>query len=256
MSERKSYYSYSSSGSAFGGILTSPSSLTIPTQAMASLSPSGGYGSSSVEHFGVSGVLSVGKAVTTVQGDPKQTELTITLEDVNLMDILKISRLVMHLVSQPDPKGNQTWVSPGGSTIEGLAVHGKSVDVPCAAETFAKYPTYTELEAAYVEGQLKGLIIEPGSLGAPCTARTLDGCETVVGDVKATIYPLEQYSGWLPVVNGGLRVKDFATLYLGEYRITKYSRRLTMLRAELGCDTSGGLAFGDGMGNGHWEPPN
>ena len=39
MSERKSYFIHSASGSAFGGALTTPTPLTIPTQAMASLSP-------------------------------------------------------------------------------------------------------------------------------------------------------------------------------------------------------------------------
>jgi len=256
MSERNRYYSYTAAGSGFGGILTSPAPLVVPTQAMASLSPSGGYGSSSVENFGIGGVLYVGKAVTTVQGDPKQTELTITLEDINLMDTLRVGRIVLHLVSTPDPSGKETAVLAAGSSIDGLTVQGKPVDVPCSVQTFDQYPTYTALQQAYIEDQLKGMIIEPGTLGAPCTARTLDGCQSAAGDVKATIYPLDQYSGWLPVSNGGLRVKDFATLYLGEYRISSYSRRLTMLRVELGCDTSGGMGFGDGIGNGHWEPPN
>jgi len=50
-------------------------------------------------------------------------------------------------------------------------------------------------------------------------------------------------------------VKDFATLYFGEFRISKFARRLTMLRVELGCDVGGSLSLGDGSGNGQWEPP-
>ncbi|MBI2684757.1 MAG: hypothetical protein HYX27_00460 [Acidobacteria bacterium] len=248
MSERNRYYTYSASGSAFGGVLTSPTSLTVPTQAMASLSPAGGNGSSTVENFAVPGILSVRQATTTVQGDPKQTELTVSIEGINLMDILKVDRLVLHMVSQPDPSGYETWVSPGGSFMEGLTIHNEPVQLNSAVATFDKYPTYSSLERAYVEGALKGLIIEPGTLGAPCTAYELNGCKTAVGDVKATIYPMDGTSG-------GLRVKDFATIYFGEYRISKYARHLTMLRVELGCDTSGGMGFGDGSGNGHWEPP-
>jgi hypothetical protein len=66
-----------------------------------------------------------------------------------------------------------------------------------------------------------------------------------VGDVKTTLYPGAN----------GLRIKDFGTLYLGEFRISKYARRLTMLRVELGCDREGSVSFADGAGNGHWEPP-
>ena len=90
--------------------------------------------------------------------------------------------------------------------------------------------------------------------GGPVQDRTA-GCVSPAGSVKATLYSLENYSCGLPVVNGGLRVKDFATLYLGEYRITKFSRRLTMLRVELGCATGGSLNLGEGSGNGQWEPP-
>ena len=127
MSERKRYYSFAANGSAFGGFLTSPTYLAIPTQAMASLSPSGGYGTASTDNFGIQGVLSVRTATTTVQGDGKQTEMTVSLEDVNLMDVLKVSRMVVHLVSQPDPAGRETLVTPAGSVIEGLTVYGKEV---------------------------------------------------------------------------------------------------------------------------------
>lgn len=246
MSERKRYYSYSANGSAFGGFLTSPTYLAVPTQAMTSLSPSGGYGTAVAENFGIDGILSVRMATATVQGDGKQTETTISLEDVNLMDVLKIGRMVMHLVSQPDPEGRETWVRPGGSIIEGLTIHGEPLYLRSAVDVFDKYPTYCSLQQAYIDGALKGLIVEPGSLTAPCTAKELNGCQTPLGDVKATLYPEQN----------GMRIKDFATLYLGEYRISTYSRRLTMLRVELGCDTEGSLSFGDGVGNGHWEPPN
>ena len=246
MSERKRYYSFAAHGSAFGGFLTSPTYLSIPTQAMASLSPSGGYGTASCDNFGIPGVLSVRTATTTVQGDGKQTETTVSLEDVNLMDVLKVSRMVVHLVSQPDPAGLETLITPAGSVIEGLTVYGKEVALRSAVDTFDKYPSYTSLERAYVEGALQGLIIEPGTLSAPCTAKEMGGCVTAVGDVKATMYPDAN----------GMRIKDFATLYLGEYRISRYARRLTLLRVELGCDTEGSLSLGDGAGNGHWEPPN
>ena len=255
MSERKKYFSYSAAGSAFGGILTSPTPLTVPTQAMASLSPSGGYGSATVENFGIEGLMTVRRGTTTVQGDPKQTEVTVTLEDVNIMNVLTVGRLVVHLVSQLPEGAAEPSITPSGSVIEGLKVHGKDVPLACRADVFDRYPLYSSLERAYLEDALKGLIFDPGTLGALCTEKTMAGCVSPAGSVKATLYSLENYSCGLPVVNGGLRIKDFATLYLGEYRITKFARRLTMLRVELGCDTGGSLNLGDGIGNGQWDPP-
>lgn len=257
MSERKSYFSYSAAGSAIGGILTAPSPLTVPTQAMASLSPSGGYGSATVENFGIDGLLTVRKATTTVQGDLRQTEVTVTLEEVRLRTVLAVDRIVLHLVSQtPSPGAFEASISPAGSLIEGLRIHGADVPLVSKVDVFDRYPTFGSLETAYSEGALKGLIYNPGVLGGFCDAKNLEGCESRVGSVDATIYSLNGAQCGLPIVNGGLRVKDFGTLYFGNYSITKFARRLTMLRVELGCDTEGSLGLGDGSGNGHWDPPN
>ena len=228
---------------------TAPVPLTIPTQAMASLSASGGYGSAMAENFGVDGLLIVRKAISTVQGDAKQTELAVTLEGVNIMNVLTLDRLVLHLVMQAPMGTEDAVITPAGSLLEGLRIHGKEIQIPSSVGVFDGYPTYSGLEQAYVEGKLTGLILAPGTLGAPCQADSLGGCQTRMGDVKATLYSL-------PAYGGGLRVKDFGTLYLGEYRISRYARRLTMLRVELGCETEGSLSLGDGTGNGHWEPPN
>jgi hypothetical protein len=255
MSARKNYFSYSAAGSALGGILTDPTPLTVPTQAMVSLSPSGGYGTATMENFGIDGLLTARKGTTTVQGDLKQTELTVTLEDINILNRLTVSRIVMHLVAETPLGAYEARITPLGSLMEGLRVDGKDIPLNCSAAVFDRYPGWAGMEQAYIEGALKGLIIAPGTLGEPCSAERLDGCETRAGNVRATLYSLEGYSGPYPVVNGGLRVKDLATLYLGEYRMTKFSRRLTMLRVELGCDLGGSMGFGDGAGNGQWEPP-
>lgn len=236
--------------------MTTPTAITVPTQAMASLSPSGGYGCATVENFGIEGLVYVRHAVTTVQGDPKQTELTISMEEINIRNRVTVGRLVVHLVTATPPGAYEATITPLGSTIEGLRVDGKDVPLANSADIFDRYPTYSGLEKAYVEGALKGLIIDPDSLGAPCVAKDLQGCASRTGRVRATLYSLEGYTCGLPVSNGGLRIKDFATLYLGEYKISKFARRLNMLRVELGCDTSGSLSFGEGSGNGQWEPPN
>jgi len=255
MSERSHYFSYSAAASAFGGILTDPAPLTVPTQAMASLSPSGGYGTATVENFGVENVLSVARGTTTVQGDTKQTEITVTLEGITVRNRLTVDRIILHLVAQTPLGADEASISPLGSSIDGLRVDGKDIPLNCSTEIFARYPGWAALEQAYTAGALQGMIIAPGSLGAMCSASRLDGCVSREGSVKATIYPLAgESSGW-PIKNGGLRVKDFGTLYFGEYRISKFSRRLTMLRVELGCDMGGSFGFGDGSGNGQWEPP-
>jgi hypothetical protein len=249
MSVRNSYFRYAASGSAFGGIITQPTPLVIPSQAMASLSPAGGYGSVTVENFGIAGLMTVRKGTTTVQGDPAQTEVTVTVEDLNIMDVLTVGRIVVHLVGQAPPSANEAAITPASSTIDDVRVHGSPLQIVNQAGLFAQYPTYSELEQAYIDGKLQGLILDPGSLGAPCTAPSMNGCATQMGDVKAALCTLSDGATQL-------RIKDFATVYFGQFRISKFARRLTMLRVELGCNTGGGLSAGDGSNNGGWEPPN
>jgi len=256
MAARNKYFAYSAYGSAFGGVITRPSPLTIPTQAMASLSPSGGYGTSSVENFGINGLASIRKATTTVQGDGKQTEVTVTIEDADLAGVMQFGRIVMHLTCTADPQGAESHISPIGSTIEGLRVNGSSIDLVNKADVFNTCATYTALEQAYVKGGLSGLILAPGSLGAPCDAKDMNGCLTRQGDVRATLFPLDQIKSPFPIENGGIRIKDFGTLYFGQMTVSKYRRDLTMLRVELGCGQEGSGGYGSGGGAGHEEPPN
>lgn len=255
MAARSKYFAYSAYGSAFGGIITKPEPLTIPTQAMASLSPSGGYGSSTVENFGVKDLAFIRRATTTVQGDNKQTEVTVTIEDADLAGVMQFSRIVMHLTCTADPQGYESCISPIGSTIEGLRVNGSYIDLVNKADVFNTCATYTALERAYVGGDLRGLILAPGSLGAPCDAKDMNGCQTRQGNVRATIFPLDQIKSPFPIENGGIRIDKFGTIYLGQMTVSKFARNLTMLRVELGCDREGSGGYGSGGGAGHDEPP-
>lgn len=255
MAARPKYFAYSAYGSAFGGIITKPNPLTIPTQAMASLSPSGGYGTSSVENFGVKDLAFIRKATTTVQGDGKQSEVTVTIEDADLAGVMQFSRIVMRITCTADPAGYESCISPAGSIIEGLRVNGSYIDLVNKAEVFNTCATYTALANAYTSGDLRGLILAPGSLGAPCDAKDMSGCLTRQGNVRATIFPLDLIKSPFPIENGGIRIENFGTIYLGQMTVSKYSRRLTMLRVELGCDREGSGGYGSGGGDGQEEPP-
>jgi hypothetical protein len=236
-------------------MITKPNPLVIPTQAMASLSPSGGYGVSTVENFGVKDLLFIRKATTTVQGDPKQTEVTVSIEGSDFAGVVSFERLVMHLVTTPGADGGEPAITPIGSVIDGLKVNGAPVELDNKAGVFDAYPTYSALKSAYLEGRLAGLILSPSSLSGTCTAKDISGCAGRAGGVRATLFPLTATKGALRAENGGLRVKDFGTLYFGTYSITPYARELTMLRLELGCEREGSGSYGGGGANGHEEPP-
>ena len=52
-----------------------------------------------------------------------------------------------------------------------------------------------------------------------------------------------------------VRVKDFGRIFFGEMLITGHTRRLTLVRMQLGSPESGSVAFGEVETNGSWYPP-
>jgi hypothetical protein len=257
MATRNKYFTFHASGSAFGGVIHRPFPVTIPSQAMVCLSPSGGYGTSSVENVGIKDLIYVRSATSTVQGDEKHTELTVTLEDADLLGVVKLKRLFMHMVCRPQPGAGESAITPAGSTIEGLTVHGTEVNLQNESAMFDRLQTWSSLANAYDEGnsEVRRLILNSKELTAEsCGCSNWNDCVSAVGDVKATLFPLSS-SQWLPIEYGGLRIKDFGTLYLGEFRISRYARQLNMLRVELGCDREGSGGMGGGYIDGHEEPP-
>jgi hypothetical protein len=85
---------------------------------------------------------------------------------------------------------------------------------------------------------------EAGSSGSAIPVTILDKFEWV-GEPS----PRAKISGHT------VHVKDFGTIFFGEMLITGNTRRLTMVRMQLGSPESGSVAFGEVETNGSWYPP-
>jgi hypothetical protein len=128
---------------AAAGSLARPLAMDIGEVAKTELiNGEGGYHSSRVEKHRVHEIFSVGAAYTQVTASegPEghfNTLAIATVEDLNVLDIVKVERITARLVAlhyapdyEKDPeKFQQPWVIPLGSRIENLRVGGRAYEV-------------------------------------------------------------------------------------------------------------------------------
>jgi hypothetical protein len=143
----------------------------------------------------------------------------------------------------PRHHSEETSVSPRGSGIEGLYVNDVQLIVRLNEDFFCKHDTKQKLEQAIREGDefaRRHCIMESG------------------GIIHATLVDKLEWDGDAPdgVTLGShfLKVADFGEIYFGELFIQTHSRRLTMLRAELGSPTGGTASAGSIETNGSTWP--
>ena len=129
-------YNYHAKAVAASGSLVRPLAIDLGELAKTELiNGEGGYHSSRVEKHRVHEIFSIGAAYTQVTASegPKghfNTLAVATIEDLNVLDIIKVERITARLVAlhcKPDfQKFDRPWIIPLGSTIENLRVGGRS----------------------------------------------------------------------------------------------------------------------------------
>jgi hypothetical protein len=254
MSARKSYFSYTASGSAFGGMMTHPNQVIIPSQGAVCVTGSGGDCECVVENYEIPGIVSVAKAVSKISASGRSSNVLIRIEGMKWLNRLEVDEMVMGLTSELPGNSNDFRFYPMGCSITGLRVDGSEIKLQNKADEFCRCPTYADLDKAQGNGALKGMIFAPNSAGQDYNGKTIQGAKSRFGDVAGTLFPLAGIQSKYKIENGGVRVDEFGTIYLGEMRIRNASRQITMLRVEFGCHEEGSGSGGRGSGNGHEYP--
>jgi hypothetical protein len=150
---RHSQYVYAASAYGFAAELERPAKHSIPTQAGAVLSASGGRGSARVNGFKFDGVISVDDASSEVGGSYDEDHSLFTtyavsvLEGINVADVLTADRIVSRLTiySHLDPKDGEPRFDITGSHFENLKIAGHKIDVKLATDKFHKLQTYSQV---------------------------------------------------------------------------------------------------------------
>jgi hypothetical protein len=253
----------------------------IEVQAGIALPTTGGVGSSRVENFRVDEVVSIKSGSSHVSGSVKRennkiihtTNVTATVEGLNILDVVTADRIVARLTSsyeEPEPgkpRPPETRVLLVGSKFENLRFAGYEMDVELHHELFLDLATF------------EAVIQEWGKAGGSALRTLADETVKAIPGAQSP-QKLEPHGGLLcsivkevhfkdpgfgsrkgPFTHPGVRklgphayhIVDFGDIFLAEVLCQHGRKTLTMLRVELGSPNGGGFVAAEASSNG--EPP-
>lgn len=241
---------YRSSAVALGGRITRPFCEVIESQAATVLPIAGGHGNARVDGFRYRDLVSFRTAYSTVSGNPSGTEAkpiynslaTVTIEGLNVMNVVTADAVVARLVSQHEDE-DELPLHPVGSYFVNLRIAGVRVDLRPHDGLFA-CRTLADVAKACGKGGPVALDGTPLKVDPASSKSVL----TSLFDRPALPSGCATKDGW------GIHLPGFGDIYLGEYLLGRSTRRLTMLRIEMGSPVRGFLAFADTEGNGSTYP--
>lgn len=227
---------------ALTGRFTLPFEEVIPVQAMATLPITGGYGSVQVENFDFRHMVSFRRATAYVSGGqskqdrdgrgPYVSRSTIEIDGFNVLGMVTAAKIFASVSTSIPFTGEEAsiYVQCG---FEDLRIAGEPVKTQLDADFFNRFPQWSALTAEVSKNAPRDISLPVGSsfrndvLGFTLARGEVRGC-------KAT----------------DIVVPNFGKVSLAELFITPYSRRLSMIRIELGCPEEGRLEAGGTGGNG------
>jgi len=260
---------FHASATAFGGQIVRPAGVVLEASCAASLPIRGGRSTSrhpggslgDVVRFGsayahTEGVFdSFTQAVELTYGHVEEhtlttsTTVTAAIDEVVIAErpALTVKRLRGTLISKSDTRGDETPILLVEDTVvDTVTIDGHVLGVELNLPLFQKLATRAHLVTAATDPQF---VLDHGH----CFFFPERGAihATIVKSLRwsGTPYPGAQLDQNSVVVPGLGRV------FFGEITINASSRRLTMMRVELGSAAGGHLAFAEIETGGIWYPP-
>jgi hypothetical protein len=279
--ELKRRFIFHGNAAAFGGRLIRPVDIVLENSCAASLTVAGGRSRSQVgaQRFGDEVRFESASAFTEgLFDDPKayeelsfqrgredllttstRVEAEVRSLVVGLKPQLTVARVHAALRSTSPAGSGETPVWPTEeSAVEGLAIDGHKLIVELNTPMFQRYNTRSKLLAAADDPQFAReygdcLFMRAAFEGraVPPAGRVI-GCEylhaTIVKSIRwdGTPFPGSQIDLNLVIV------PNFGRIFFGELLMTANSKRLTMMRMELGSPDGGFVACAEVEDNGTW----
>jgi hypothetical protein len=283
--EIKRRFVFHGNAAPFGGRLVRPADVVIGSNGASSLPVTGGRWRSEIQG-GTYGVIHVGSASTLVEGlfddvtgalkEPlgplDHNALTATTNvNAEVLDVrvgqephpvLTVARLHAALTSRSPAGSGEPAISLGDkSIVEKAAINGHTLVVELNTPVFQEHDTHSKLRTAadnedFVRDHGHCLFMNASFEGrpAPPAGRLVEGRMGIYATiVKKISWDGEPFDG-AHIDHHVVVVPDFGKIYFGEILITRYSRRLTMMRLELGSPDGGEAAFAEVDTNGSWSP--
>jgi hypothetical protein len=240
-----------------------PTDEMVPVQAASSVPTIGGLSESTAEgrQFQFVGFDS---AFTSAHGDyddpqaaiditwhkrppdsvPTTTTVISEVKGFRILEQVRAGRLRAEMTAHSARHHHhETSVSPRGSALEGLFINGVELRVTLNEDFFCKHDTMEELERAMFCGDEDARRL--------CLFKS-------AGLIYATLAERLEWVGDKPqdvtIDHNQITIPDFGKLYVAEMFIGHGSRRINMLRADLGSPSGGHASGGSIETNGNTWP--
>jgi hypothetical protein len=271
---------YHAHGSAIGGSITQPFKADIASGSATSLPIIGGFASAKDGAYQLKDVISYQSAHTYVSGiqtgdGAYNSVVTCVVEGLNILHVITADAIIGR-VSSNHVDGQQPEIIPLGSSFENLMIAGQPLQVDLNHDLFVQNPTHSALlshlestskankgknapKARYDWGLTsekvppalaKGMLMEPGTDWSKSKSNGVLHT-SLVKQVRpvGTGNSAEE----LPYAYA-IHIPHVGNLYLAEVFSSADTKRLTMLRVELGSPFAGVVAAAEPVTNGVWFP--
>jgi hypothetical protein len=275
----KRTFHYHASAHALSGQFWRPFQRVIEVQAPTTLPSIGGVGNSRVDNFRLDNLVTCKAGYTHVQGSEMEvkdaqgrprvahtTQVTSTVEGVNILDVITADRIVGRLTSVHDAEdeeaGGEARILMIGSRFEKLRMAGCDVHVSLHHELFLQLDTFGAVRKLPEKHEfwklaaesVKAVDSEGKTEKRPPEAHGALLC-SLVKEVKFKCLDEGQdvCAGVKRHGRHRFHVRDFGNVFLGEVFFQHSRRTLAMLRVELGSPNGAGMTIVQADINGrHW----
>jgi hypothetical protein len=270
-------YHFHADANALGGVLTHPYKTVITTAANSALANAGGYNSSQTVPYHLDHVLHCKAAYTHTTGGDEDgywgTLTTAVVEDVNLLEVVTAEKIVAQISTKHPKVGKVASVSFVGSQFVNLRINGILVDPVLDLHPFPLPQNGTSNGKSDKVLQVSSYHHKDVRKLAAEQSRKVTGHPHTPGWVKRRYGWLESAKeiddrghllcSLVKEVRGGdskntfghvIHVPGFGNVFLGEITVYHGAYHLVMLRAEMGCASSGTVSMSSAMTNGKPVP--
>jgi hypothetical protein len=272
---KKTYY-FHAEAHPLGGFIEKPFQKHIPSQSSGSLPAVGGHVTTRSEAFNFEEIVSCRSAYSRISGTHEEdgswwTLATSVVEGLNILEVVTAERIVAQISVEHPADGGSPRVSFAGSRFERLQIGG------CDASPAMNSGLAHGRGAGGSRNSINWTLFQ--ETASQQAAKLVKGVEG--DDDRDAFRPLTERYGWLAskrkpgahecvlcsLVDGVDRaipgksfghvvhIPHFGKVIFGEIVAFPASVQLSMIRAELGCATHGGMNMASAIVNGSSFPP-
>jgi hypothetical protein len=253
-----------------------PQTKLLPVQGCSALPVTGGFHESKVGPGQLEKWVSYESVATSAHGDyvdpeqgvattrgeiafdaaPTKTAVTASVTGLVILGRVHIGNASMGLISHSAQGTAQPVIRLEGCRLDDVRIDDSRLKIDLAEDFYCECDTLHKLADRHKAGLPQdhaGMFLPADSKATDVTIHATDGIVrcTIVKKVAwdGAPHPTAQIHGHV------VRVPNFGKIYFGEMFITDHSRRLTMVRFQLGSDDGGEVTVSGGESNGSTIPP-